>query len=735
HAHGDGKPALGVAEKGGTVVFKCRVGCSQEQVVAALKERGLWAQPPQQRVPRTKTDRHGVPKLSPPIDYLIKNPDGELVAIHRRFDSPAGPKSFAWFRAGRGVPGLNGLAVAELPLYRSESLAELIPQAPVVIAEGEKAADALVACLDGAQVGVVATVGGAGVTPSDSALAALAGRRVVLWPDNDEPGQRHMDQVAAGLQRAGAAEVKFVSWPDAPEHGDGADYVAQHSRADLLRFLKGAAAKSSIGGTFEADGRRDSGVPSESGLPWGTFAELAMATPAEIDWQWQDYLARHTVNELDGKAKLGKTTFVGHLIRHTIDGTSFLGRPCQRTSVVFLTEEGPRTFRALLDRLGLADCPTGHVLSKRQVPTLPWPEMVAAAREKVLETGAGLLIVDTLSKLAGFRDEEENSAGKAAEALLPLQVLATELDLCILITRLDRKSGGDVGDSARGSSQLGGDVDVILRLSRVTEEGHPYQRRLQALGRFDELPEELVLELQGDQYVVLGDRATALAVQQDRKILDALPFGIADAISASKLAETLKTVGVRTAQTHLAALVLSGSAERAGRGSKSDPYLFYRNPSDIPADIPAAAKNGLRESADSISDIRAAGSLRESAGIAQTHSSPRIPAAGCYPSGVNTPVCANPSLGLPGEDGSSEAPATATETLPGSTVAQGITAAVVAGTSAASLDHPDAGEDAAAQREDHPTAQGHRRRDAGRSDLEWAEELTAHGSGSAGERP
>ncbi|MGH7759655.1 MAG: hypothetical protein ACREN7_10120, partial [Candidatus Dormibacteria bacterium] len=257
HAHGDGKPALGVAEKGGTVVFKCRVGCSQEQVVAALKERGLWTQPPQQRVPRAKTDRSRGPKPSSPIDYLIKRPDGELVAIHRRFDSPGGPKFFAWFQPGGGVSGLNGLPAAELPLYRGETLADLIIQAPVTVVEGEKAADHLAACLDGAQVGVLATVGGAATVPTDGVLAALADRRVVLWPDNDEPGQRHMDQVAAGLQRVGAAEVKFASWPDAPERGDAADYVAEHSRGELLELLKAArpvpAGKSLPGGDYEKD--------------------------------------------------------------------------------------------------------------------------------------------------------------------------------------------------------------------------------------------------------------------------------------------------------------------------------------------------------------------------------------------------------------------------------------------------------------------------------------------------
>lgn len=41
-AHDDSNPSLSVTEKDGKVLVKCHGGCSQERVIAALKEKGLW---------------------------------------------------------------------------------------------------------------------------------------------------------------------------------------------------------------------------------------------------------------------------------------------------------------------------------------------------------------------------------------------------------------------------------------------------------------------------------------------------------------------------------------------------------------------------------------------------------------------------------------------------------------------------------------------------------------------
>src|SRR3954449_3839642 len=42
-AHEDRRPSLSIREAGGRVLFKCFAGCSQESVLQALKEEGLWS--------------------------------------------------------------------------------------------------------------------------------------------------------------------------------------------------------------------------------------------------------------------------------------------------------------------------------------------------------------------------------------------------------------------------------------------------------------------------------------------------------------------------------------------------------------------------------------------------------------------------------------------------------------------------------------------------------------------
>jgi hypothetical protein len=41
-AHSDSTPSLSISEKDGKVLVKCHAGCSQDRLVAALKEKGLW---------------------------------------------------------------------------------------------------------------------------------------------------------------------------------------------------------------------------------------------------------------------------------------------------------------------------------------------------------------------------------------------------------------------------------------------------------------------------------------------------------------------------------------------------------------------------------------------------------------------------------------------------------------------------------------------------------------------
>jgi hypothetical protein len=94
-------------------------------------------------------------------------------------------------------------------LYR---LPELIadPDAPVIVTEGEKKADAVPALFP-SWLGTTSMGGASAAKLSD--WSPLAGRRVIIWPDHDEPGQRYADEVAVLATAAGAASVAIVAVP------------------------------------------------------------------------------------------------------------------------------------------------------------------------------------------------------------------------------------------------------------------------------------------------------------------------------------------------------------------------------------------------------------------------------------------------------------------------------------------------------------------------------------------
>ena len=105
-----------------------------------------------------------------------------------------------------------------LPLF---NLPELANAERIVVLEGEQ-------CCDAARtLGYIATTSAGGAqSPTKTDWTPLAGRDVVILPDNDAPGRAYAETVAkilTGLQPP--ARVKIVELPGLPDHGDIVDYI------------------------------------------------------------------------------------------------------------------------------------------------------------------------------------------------------------------------------------------------------------------------------------------------------------------------------------------------------------------------------------------------------------------------------------------------------------------------------------------------------------------------------
>src|SRR5918997_2784212 len=205
-AHNDHIPSLSIKEGDvGRLLLYCHAGCSFEQIMTELPEES----PARMQVRSARGQ--------PTRVWRVRDASGELKGVHLRFDQPDGGKKCIW-KHPSGEWGLNGTPLSEMPLYRSEHAGGWPEGVPVIVVEGEKAADALA----GVYPATLGTVTGAGYTPGTRALEMLRGKPVILWADNDVEGRTHMRRIADALQGV-AAEVRVFEWADAPPKGDAAD--------------------------------------------------------------------------------------------------------------------------------------------------------------------------------------------------------------------------------------------------------------------------------------------------------------------------------------------------------------------------------------------------------------------------------------------------------------------------------------------------------------------------------
>jgi len=126
-------------------------------------------------------------------------------------------------------------------LYNLHLLREQ-PSSPILIVEGEKAADAAKGILP--DYIVMSWPGGANAVDKAD-WRPLKGKRVVIWPDNDGPGFKAAEQICKELKKVDAKEIRLVS-PEMlknkfPEKWDLADsFPGSITKKDLVSYLKRA---------------------------------------------------------------------------------------------------------------------------------------------------------------------------------------------------------------------------------------------------------------------------------------------------------------------------------------------------------------------------------------------------------------------------------------------------------------------------------------------------------------
>ncbi|HEV2490692.1 MAG TPA: DnaB-like helicase N-terminal domain-containing protein [Candidatus Acidoferrales bacterium] len=307
--------------------------------------------------------------------------------------------------------------------------------------------------------------------------------------------------------------------------------------------------------------------------------EATETTEGGAEWIARPIAALGAITEICGKVKqAGKTTFVTHLAAAVLDAKPFLGQPTRKSPVVYLTEQPPATFRLAMRRAGLLGREDFHIVYWNRAAGMAWEVLAQRAIKLCQRVGAKLLVVDTLAQFAGITGDSENNSGDALRAMQPLQRGAAA-GLGIIVVRHERKSGGAVGDSGRGSSAYAGAVDIVISVRLAEGGGDRNFRLIQAVSRFDEAPDNWVIEYDSASGYRLRGTAADLSRERARQVLlDAAPRSEAEAMPAAGLCEA---AGISRAKFYrlLGPLLTEGLIHRTGTGQPGDQYLYWRGES------------------------------------------------------------------------------------------------------------------------------------------------------------
>jgi len=229
-AHEDRMSSLSIwtGRDGKRLLVGCWAGCDKQDILASvgLRMRDLFEPEngPYER-PRNRP-----PQLREIARYPYLDEEGILLYEAIRYE----PKTFRYRRpvdGGRWSWSLDG---ARRVLYRlPEILAR--PEHPVLICEGEK--DVHTA----ESLGFLATTncGGCGMGWQDSYSLSLAGRRLVVIPDNNTVGFDRADRIVGSTLRWGAAAVRLAVLSGLGPDGDLTDWVsAGNGRQDLIALVR-----------------------------------------------------------------------------------------------------------------------------------------------------------------------------------------------------------------------------------------------------------------------------------------------------------------------------------------------------------------------------------------------------------------------------------------------------------------------------------------------------------------
>lgn len=464
-AHNDTRSSLSIQVRDGRISPHCYSGCTKEQIFAALKDRGV-------DLDSGYNNGDYSPFYEPGCDYTGFMPPFTVDAFYQYFDAegrglgvrfrgkdPEGHKTFMTVTPHKDESGkiiFKPIGFPHpAPLYGLDLLAAS-PDKAVLIVEGEKAADAargMDVCSD--LVVVTWPDGVSGVNKTD--WMPLAGRDVLIWPDNDDPGRKAAGRICQLLEDGIARSASVISLPRGlPKKFDLGDPIPES--LDVGKILSGA-------------------VPdreSLSGYILSTFQITEMDIPPREDIV-APFLKASSINMLYAPRGLGKSWCVMIMASCIAKGKPFLGYdvPKKRNVLIIDGEMPSADIKERIEIIGARDAGGFYVLMSEQLHekgkslNIQDPntqqDILDMLDERARNSGRiDLIVFDNLSSLSSGFDENDNSV---LDQFLKWLIQLRHMGYAVLIVHHAGKSGDQ-----RGASRREDLMDVVIKLGKIEDD-------------------------------------------------------------------------------------------------------------------------------------------------------------------------------------------------------------------------------------------------------------------------
>jgi hypothetical protein len=399
------------------------------------------------------SDDFGIPWKDRPKAKMVRaydytDVDGNLLYQVCRME----PKDFRQRRPDGNGKWIWNLKGAERVLYR---LPQIQGANEVLVVEGEKDADTL------AGLGFVATTCPMGAKKWRPEYSDhLAGKNIILCPDNDNEGREHMGQVGASLN-GNVKSLKLLELPGLPSKGDVSDWVSTFQNPDeaserLAMMIENAP-------PYEP--------PKKASLDDMilTAEEFhALEAPAKMTFM-NPWLTEQSIVEIIGWRGTGKTWFALSMLDAVTKGQPF-GPWEVEQAVPCLFLDGEMPVQDVQERLN--DLDKG---SNRKTPLYIYSDAYAnqfglprahlahdnwrQAMRRILTTrGVKLWVIDNISSLASGLDENKKQDWD------PINQWFLELRFAGITTVFLHHEGKE--GKQRGTSAREDNINIAVRLKR-----------------------------------------------------------------------------------------------------------------------------------------------------------------------------------------------------------------------------------------------------------------------------